>query len=162
MSKAFKAKRISRTSTITLAGSLAEVFPLFGPLREKEWAFGWNPQVIYPPDARLEEGMVFKTPAHLGHGEPDYIWTLSRYQPGQAIIAYTIFTPERLWTIAIQCAAANDDLSTAATITYTFTGLTSLGNALNEQALQHLYADDLRDWEEAINHYLHTGTILKP
>lgn len=43
----FESARISRTSTITLNGPLGEVFPLFGPVREKEWAAGWEPRVLY-------------------------------------------------------------------------------------------------------------------
>lgn len=41
------AKRISRTSTITLNSSLETVFPLFGPVKEMEWAEGWQPEIIY-------------------------------------------------------------------------------------------------------------------
>ena len=32
-----------------------------------------------------------------------------------------------------------------------------MGNAINERALQLMYARDLKDWEEKINHYLETG-----
>jgi hypothetical protein len=32
-----------------------------------------------------------------------------------------------------------------------------LGNAINEKALQVMYTHDLKDWEDAINHYLETG-----
>jgi hypothetical protein len=49
---------------------------------------------------------------------------------------------------------------THAEITYTFAGLTERGNAINEKALQVMYAHDLKDWEKAINHYLLTGERL--
>ena len=40
----FKAQRLSRTGVITLNASLDQVFPLFGPMREMEWAEGWQPE----------------------------------------------------------------------------------------------------------------------
>lgn len=153
----FTSQRISRTSTITLDAPLREVFPLFGPIREKEWATGWVPQILYSTSELVEERMVFKTQSHHGHGEPDYIWTISKYLPDQALIEYTVFTPERLWWITIQCSEDKPDHTMRAEITYTYTGLTNLGNSINERALQAMYAHDLKDWEEAINHYLKTG-----
>jgi hypothetical protein len=156
-SPAFTSRRISRTRAITLNAPLSETFPLFGPIREKEWAEGWDPQILYPVAGPVEEYMVFRTPSHHGHGERDYTWTVSKYQPERALIEYTVFTSERLWVIKVQCEEDVPNQTTRAEITYTFTGLTAMGNAINERALQALYAHDLRDWEEAINHYLETG-----
>ena len=96
----FKSERISKTSTITLNASLESVFPLFGPIREKEWAAGWEPQVLYSTTNLVEEHMVFKAPSHHEH-EPDSTWTVSKYHPDQAFIEYTVFVPERLWWITI-------------------------------------------------------------
>jgi hypothetical protein len=157
----FKALRLSRTSVITLNASLDQVFPLFGPMREMEWAEGWQPEIVYGQAEQIEEHMVFKTKAH-GHGEPDYTWTVSKYAPDQALIEYTVFTPERLWTITIQCRPAATPRATQAEITYTYTGLTKHGNTINAWALHAMYAHDLKDWEAAINHYLETGLSIFP
>jgi hypothetical protein len=86
---------------------------------------------------------------------------VSKYAPDRALIEYTVFTPERLWTITIRCREGSLDQTTEAEITYAYTGLTALGNVINERALQSIYAHDLRDWEEAINHYLATGERLE-
>jgi hypothetical protein len=158
---AFTSRRVSRTAVITLNASLRRVFPLFGPIREREWAAGWDPQILYSTTGLVEEHMVFKTPSHHGHVEPDYTWTVSKYQPDQALIEYTVFAQERLWWIAIQCCEDCPNQTTRAEITYTYTGLTDKGNAINERALQLMYAHDLRDWEAAINHYLRTGERLE-
>lgn len=160
-SSSFTSRRKSRTSIITLNAPLREVFPLFGPIREREWAAGWDPQILYSTTGLVEEHMVFKTPSHHGHGEPDYIWTVSKYLPDQALIEYTVFTPERLWWITIRCWEDIPNQITKAEITYTYIGLTNKGNAINEKALQLMYARDLRDWEEAINYYLKTGKRLE-
>ena len=159
-SSTFTAKRISRTGTITLNGQLGTVFPLFGPIKEKDWATGWDPEVVFSTTDLVDEHMIFKSPGHLGHGEPDYVWILSKYAPDQGFLEYTIFTPERLWLITINCREDSLAHTTSAEITYTYTGLTEKGNTLNEKALQLMYAHDLKDWEDAINHYLETGEKL--
>ena len=160
ISQNFESKRISRTSIITLNAPLKKVFPLFGPIKEKEWADGWSPEIVYSNTNLLEEHMVFKIESH-GHGETDYTWIVTKYMPEQSLIEYTVFTMERFWFITIKCSKNNDNLKTDAEITYTYTGLTEKGNAINEKALQHMYSRDLKDWEEAINYYLKTGKKLK-
>ena len=155
----FRSARISRTSVIILNASLKKVFPLFGPIKEKEWAAGWEPQVLYAT-TDSEEHMVFKTRSHHGQ-EPDSTWTVSNYRPDQAFIEYTVFAPERIWWITIECSEGKAEETTEAKITYTYTGLTESGNVMNEKALATMYRHDLKDWEAAINHYLETGKRLE-
>jgi hypothetical protein len=151
----FKSKRISQTQSIILNGSLDKVFPLFGPIKEKEWADGWNPEVIYSTSNLVEEKMVFTSKA-IFPDEPDYTWVISKFQPESAFIEYLVFTQERFWIILVKCAGKSEE-TTIAKITYTYTGLTENGNSLNELALEKMYSQDLRDWEKAINYYLETG-----
>lgn len=151
--------RISKTRLIILYGSLDEVFPLFGPVKEKEWADGWNPEVIFSISNFVEEKMVFKTKPFFSD-EDDYTWIISKYQPEQTFIEYLVFTQERLWFISIKCVEESAK-KTKAEITYTFTGLTKKGNGLNEEALKKMYSQNLKDWEKAINFYLETGKCLK-
>lgn len=157
---AFISERIFRTRTITLNGPLHNVFPLFDPIREREWAAGWEPQVLYPPTGFVEEHMVFKTRSPQGP-ELDYTWTVSKYYPERAFIEYTVYAPDRLWWIAIQCSEGPVRETTDAEITYTYTGLTEKGNEINQRALEKIYQRNLKDWEESINHYLETGERLE-
>ena len=155
----FKSKRISKTRSIILTGSLKEVFPLFEPIKEKEWAEGWNPEIVYSTSNMVEEKMVFKSKAIFSN-EPDYSWIISKYQPESNLIEYLVFTQERFWTISIKCVEESEG-KTKAEITYTYTGLTENGNGLNEKALEKMYSQDLKDWEKAINYYLDTEECLK-
>lgn len=154
----FHAQRIAETRRIKLNAPLQIVFPLFGPIKEKLWVKGWEPEILFLDAAEIAEHMIFRTPPRF-EKEPPYTWILSKYAPEQAFVEYTVFTPERLWTIAVRCEAAAPH-TTHAEITYTFTGLSEHGNTLNEKALAAMYANDLKDWEEAINHYLKTGEKL--
>ncbi len=157
----FKAKRISRTSYIQLNGSLDKVFPLFGAIREKEWADGWDPRIVYSTTNLLEEHMVFQTTTEYPGEEADKTWVVSKYVPEQAYIEYTVFTSLRVYWITIQCRENPGTRTTRADVTYIFTGLTEPGNALIEKALESMFVYDLKDWEKAINYYLETGKILK-
>lgn len=155
----FTAERISKCSTILLNGSMEKVFPLFGPVLEKEWAYGWNPEIIYSVFGEVEEHMIFRTKAH--HAPEDfYTWVITQYDPDQHHIEYTVSTPNRIWFIGVQCKAS--DGKTIATVCYTYTGLNETGNQLNRAALEKMFADDLKDWEEALNYYLANGKILQP
>ena len=153
----FEPKRISRTATITVNAPLEEAFALFGPIREKDWADGWDPQPIDPLGDLVQERMVFTTQSHSGQEEPEDVWIVSAYSVGDSFIEYTVFAPGRVWWIEVVCERLADGAQTRAEITYTYLGLTDRGNSLNKQALEQIFERDLRDWEEAINHFLATG-----
>src|SRR5688572_26409810 len=91
--EAFKAARSSRSSIISVHAEIEEVFPLFGPLLEKEWAAGWEPRVIYLERGDVAEHMIFQTKG--SHGD-DYLWAVTQYQPEQHLIEYTVQTSGRL------------------------------------------------------------------
>ena len=51
----------AQSFTIGLNGSVADVTPLFGPVREAEWAPDWSPRFIHPAQGAQREGVVFTT-----------------------------------------------------------------------------------------------------
>jgi hypothetical protein len=152
---------ISRTATIVLNGPLEEVFPLFGPIEEMKWAEHWRPEIVFPKTGPVQEHMVFRTRSSTAHGGAQSTWVVSVYSPDQAFIEYTVLSEQRLWWIAIQCAHHDSGERTAATITYSYLGMTEHAHAINRDALQRMFADDLNDWGRAINHYLATGELLR-
>ena len=151
----FKAEKVSQTASFTVNGPIVEIFPLFGAFEERKWESGWNPVLIYPAEEIIEEGTTFKTD---GHGEePEYLWRVSRFDPDNFLIQYLVSTPNRYWTITVQCRTApGDNTTTIATVTYTYIGLNHTGNQLNRIHLQRMYQHDLQDWATAINTYLAT------
>jgi len=148
----FKSKKVLRTATITVEGKIEIVFPLFGAFEEKKWAKGWNPVLIYPEMEIIEEGTTFKTEGH-GHGESEFIWRVSKYEPEKFLIQYLVTTENRYWTITVKCKTIEEN-KTSADITYSFIGLNEIGNKINEHSLSLIYKNDLKDWEEEINNYL--------
>lgn len=151
------AERISRCAVITLNGPIEKVFPLFGPVMEKEWAEGWNPEIIYSSSGIVEEHMIFRTKAH-HPSESYYTWVITQYDPDRYLIEYTVSTANRIWFIRVACKP--EASKTIAEVCYTYTGLNETGNELNTKALEKMYTHDLKDWETAINYYLQYGKQL--
>jgi hypothetical protein len=152
----FKPERIQKCSSISVNGTVEKIFPLFGPIREKEWAEGWDPEILYSTTNIAEAHMMFRTKSHYRQ-EEFYYWVITQFDPMLFKIEYTVSTPNRIWFITISCEP--DGAITRARICYTFTGLNETGNQLNRDALEKMFADNLRDWEEAINYYLKHGKI---
>jgi len=153
----FKPERIQCSASFIIHGKIENVFPLFGPIREKEWAHGWEPEILYcSENVLVEEHMIFQTASH--DKEEKFTWIITQYQPEKYLIEYTVSTQERVWFIHVSCKDQNN--TTEVTVSYTYTGLTAEGNRKNEQALKRMYSDNLKDWEEAINYYLKTGKQL--
>ncbi len=147
----FKAERIERTASFVVKAPVEKVFPLFGPIREMEWATGWEPKVVYSADPYVEEHMVFQSQPRFAN-EPPYVWLVTQFQPQSFFIEYTVSTNERVWFISVKCLP--EDSHTNVTVRYRFTGLTARGNELNRQALEAMYTHNLKDWEEELDRYL--------
>lgn len=154
----FKAERVQKSASFVVNTSIEKAFPLFGPVREKEWAAGWEPQIIYSINPEVEEHMIFKTTAK-HHGESEYTWVLTQFRPKEFFLEYTVSTSGRVWFITVKCE--RDGEKTHVTVTYQYTGLNEEGNQMNRSALEKMYAHNLKDWEEAINYYLATGKQKK-
>ncbi|WP_143304560.1 hypothetical protein [Chitinophaga vietnamensis] len=149
---AAQGQKISRTASIMLNGNVKTVFPLFGAYEEKKWAAGWKPQPVYPSTETIEEEATFTTPGHF-EGEKDYVWRVSKYDPGKFLIQYMVYGENRCWTITIQCEPKSDT-TTAARITYSFIGLNAQGNQSSQEFIDRIYQHDLKDWEQEINNFL--------
>ncbi|HZY81424.1 MAG TPA: hypothetical protein VFE50_18000 [Cyclobacteriaceae bacterium] len=150
--------RTHRSASITVRAPIDDAFPLFGPIREKDWAHGWNPDVIYPKDVLVAKHMVFRTQGGL-HGSPEaYTWVIVNYDPAKYLIEYMVSAAERFWFITVTCHLA--DQGTQVTVTYSYTGLTETAIQKNLTAINQIFTSDLKDWETAINYYLSTGKQL--
>lgn len=147
---------VEKASVIRLDAPLAQAFALFGPLREREWAEGWNPEVIWPASESIQERMVFVVRSPHGH-DHDSTWLISRYDADGGLLEYTVFSPESVHSILIRCRAVEGGRATEAEIAYRYVGTSEKSRAHNVRALETIYHRDLKDWEEAINHYLRTG-----
>jgi hypothetical protein len=150
----FVAKSVTHTATIHLQGSLGRVFPLFGPIREKDWAPGWEPQIVHPIGPQVAEGMVFTVD---GGKDGTAYWIITRYDEATHRIAYANVIPGYLFNrIEIECRAAGAD-QTDVTVTYQHTALNDAGNEFVATIDDAMYAKKMAHWQHAIDHLLTTG-----
>jgi hypothetical protein len=145
--------KLTRSATILLTDRVENVFPLFGAIREKEWANGWDPDILYS-NSEIEEYMVFRTKAD-NEDEDYYQWVVTKYDPLNFMIEYSISATERVWFVRVECRDCNNE--TLATITYTYISLSEKAHQRNRQGIEKIFFSDLADWEQLINHYLTTG-----
>ncbi len=152
----FIAKRVSRTYTQNWQARPAQAFPLLCPVREAEWADGWQAQVIYSLSGLAEDNCVFTTSSHDG----DIVWVITKYDPMQYEVEFiNVKVDECVGRIHIQLADTGDG-STEARISYTYTALSEAGNHFVDRFSEAHFHKVMVHWQQAINHYLTTGETL--
>jgi hypothetical protein len=146
----------AQSFTIGLNGSVADVTPLFGPVRESEWAPDWSPRFIHPAQGVQREGVVFTTTS--GDGR-DRLWLLTTYDLRNGRVEYVVITPA--FTAAeIKIRVLSDgERHSRATITYRRSALAPEGNTEVAQLDAHWAEQQRIHWETAINEALGKGGI---
>ena len=146
----------AQSFTIGLNGSVADVTPLFGPVREAEWAPGWSPRFVHPAQGEQREGVVFTTTS--GDGR-DRLWLLTTYDFRNGRVEYVVITPA--FTAAeIKIRVLSDgERHSRATITYRRSALAPEGNTEVAKLDAHWAEQQRIHWETAINEALTKGGI---
>jgi hypothetical protein len=148
--------RVVRTATFEIAAPPAEVFPLFGPDRERDWASAWKPEAVDPPRVIAEEGAIFKT----NHDGDEAVWVVSRFDYEQQRAEYVNFRHnDRLGQISIQVSTS--DKGSYVEVTYMFTALSEKGERHIAHFTEDYYSRMMAHWEQAISHFLKTGETLQ-
>jgi hypothetical protein len=146
----------TQSFTIVLNGSVSDVTPLFGPVREAEWAPDWSPRFIHPAQGVQREGVVFTTSR--GHGS-DRLWLLTTYDVGNGRVEYVVVTPA-LTANEIKIRVVPDgEQHSKATITYRRSALAPEGNDEVAKLDAHWAEQQRIHWETAINEALTKGGI---
>jgi hypothetical protein len=162
-------RHVERETTVMLDGPPGRVFPLFGPIREADWAEGWSPTLHYRgrvpgseektsgEDDAIGTGAVFTHPK----GKADSHWLLTTWDEPGGRVEYAVVVPDT-WVcrISIRVTAAPDDRSSAM-VRYEYTGLDADGLDLVEGYTQEKHDERIAGWARAIDYYLETGTRLR-
>ena len=155
----FTAKRVTRSYQQKINATPSEVFPLLCPVREAEWLFGWEYEIIYSESGFAEEGGVF-TSQH--DGERNTIWLVTKRDENNKEIEFARITPEsRVATLSISVKEHEGETSLV-NISYTFTALNENGNRFIEDWTEEKFIESMRFWEDSMNYYLETGKKLSP
>ena len=143
--------RVIRNHTLHFDAPVDLVFPLFTPIKEKLWAEGWNPKILYSSTATAEEkGAVFLTQHK---GESPQVWVISHYDPHKYEIEYTQFNPDSHVTlITIRCIGT---VQTDVYVSYTVVTLSKAGEEYAQAFTEgHFKLNRMAWWQESIERYL--------
>jgi hypothetical protein len=145
----------TQSFTIGLNGSVADVIPLFGPVREAEWAQDWSPRFIHPAQGVQREGVVFTTTSD--HGK-DRLWLLTTYDLTAGRVEYVVTTPAFTANEIKIRVVPDGEQHCKATITYRRSALTPEGNEEVAKLDTHWAEEQRAHWEMAINEALAKAT----
>ena len=146
----------AQSFTIGLNGSVADVTPLFGPVREAEWAPDWLPRFIHPAQGVQREGVVFSTTR--GDGR-DRLWLLTTYDLRNGRVEYVVITPAFTASDIKIRVLSDGERHSRATITYRRPALAPEGNTEVAKLDRHWAEQQRIHWETAINEALAKGGI---
>jgi hypothetical protein len=146
----------TQSFTIVLNGSIADVTPLFGPVREAEWAPDWSPRFIHPAQGVQREGVVFTTTGD--HGR-ERLWLLTTYDVENGRVDYVVITPAFTANEIKIRVVPDGEQHCKATITYRRSALAPEGNEEVTKLETHWAEEQRSHWETAINEALSTGSI---
>jgi hypothetical protein len=136
--------------TLHLNAAPATVLPLFGPIREAEWAHGWNPAILYPTDRVQKPGAVFTT----GKPGKETFWIMTAYDETGYRVSYAVIEPEvAAEQLEIVLTPFSGGSATQAVVTHRWTALSEEANPrVREWARE--FPGQRDHWEHAINQRL--------
>jgi hypothetical protein len=154
----FKAKRLIRTYRQTINATPEKVFPLLCPVREAEWLDGWQYRMIYSESGLVEEGAVFSTPYE---GEDDTVWIVTEHDSKTYEVEFARVTPKSRTCILKIAVKSKDENSSYVDVSYTYTGITFVGNDFIDHFTEEAFLGAVTFWEKSMNYFLETGERLK-
>jgi hypothetical protein len=142
-------RRARHTYVQKLAGTSEQVFPLLCPVREREWASGWDPLTVISESGVAEADCVFTTAA-----EPhDALWYVTRHEPAAGFVEMLKISPDvTACRLSIQLRPAPGGCT--AEVTYCHTSLGPAGDRFVAEFTADYYAGFMREWESRLNAYL--------
>jgi len=137
-----------RTFEFIAFAPLSRVAPLFGAMRERDWAHEWNPVFVWPDASQDREGMVFT----VAHGHKQSVWVNTQYDPEHGRFQYVYVIPDVMATL-LTLRLEPREAHTIVRARYERTALSPEGSSIVESMAQQ---DDRAapDWERQVNSYL--------
>jgi hypothetical protein len=143
----------ARSFTFDLPATVADATPLFGPVREREWAPGWAPRFLHPAEPAQRDGAVFTTAGHTGAR----LWVVTAYDPEAGRVAYVVSDPGFLVTEITISVVASGERTSRATVSYRRSALTEHANEQVRALTADWAAEQAHQWGAAITAALKRG-----
>jgi len=133
-------------------GSVAEVTPLFGPVREVEWAPTWKPRFLHPAAGAQREGAVF---AAISADGRERLWLLTRYDVENGRVEY-VFVSAGFTAAHLKIDVSPDGGEKCkVAVSYRYSALTVQGNE-EVQRVDSQWAEQHRiHWQSGLDQLAH-------
>ena len=150
----FSPNALTLAGEISIGGTVDLVFSLFSPLGEKSWVPEWDPELLHPPGATWERGLVFRTKEERG----DAIWIVTVLDRLNHRVEYHRVEPSRyVARIEVSCRPISNARTQVQT-TYQFIGLSDEGNSEIKAMTEADYRLKMARWQNWINWHLEGST----
>jgi hypothetical protein len=151
-----KPNRAAHTHRLHLPAAPENVFPLFCPVRETEWADGWSPTLVVSSCGVVERDCVFITEDK----RTSAIWYVMRHDPDNFFLEMLKIVPG-VTACRLNIQLGSHGTGCTADISYTHTSLGPAGDELVAGFTAEHYQKFMRAWEDALNYFLATGRLLR-
>jgi len=142
--------RVRRSYTQKLRGKPADVFPLLCPVREREWAEGWDPLTVYSTSGFAENGCIFTT----GEENPESFWVITDFDLGRYRLGIVKVTPGMTVAEITISLAEDESGNTDAEVSYMYTAISREGEEFVKDYSQEFFDGFMQFSESALNNFL--------
>jgi hypothetical protein len=142
--------RVRRSYTQKLRGKPAEVFPLLCPVREREWAEGWDPLSVYTMSGFAENNCIFTT----GREEPESVWVITEFDSVSHRLEIIKVSPGMTVARITIRLTANESGNTDAEVVYMYTAISRVGEEFVRGYSQEFFDRFMQFSESALNGFL--------
>jgi hypothetical protein len=143
-------KRVERSYVQKLHGTPGLIFPLLCPVREKDWAEGWDPLAVYTQSGFAEDDCVFTT----GEGKPESIWVITRFDTERYRMEIVKVTPGMTVGKIRISLSANESGNTDAEVVYMYTAISPEGEKFVRDYSEDFFKRFMQFSEATLNDFL--------
>ncbi len=154
----FEAKRVARSYRQTINATPKIIFPLLCPERETEWLDDWDYKMIYSISGVAELGAVFTTSFW---EDTEQIWIITKHDQIKNEVQFARIVSRIVASVIDIQVLPKGDKSSYVDITYTYTSLTEKGDKFIEKFTEEFFTNNMKNWEDSMNYFLKTGSMLK-
>jgi hypothetical protein len=142
-------RHVETRFNLMVHASYLDTAPLFGASGERAWAgANWNPDFIFPLPEKDVEGAVFT----VSHGARKAVWVNTLFDMEAKHFQYVYFLPDIMVTVIDVRFKSPDARTTAVTVVYQRTAITSEGNE-HVEVMSEGDRNAGKDWQQAIDSY---------
>ncbi len=142
--------RVRRSYTQKLRAKPADVFPLLCPVREKEWAEGWDPIAVYSTSGFAENDCIFMT----GEENPESFWVITDFDPLRHRLEMVKVSPGMTVARITIRLTENESGNTDAEVAYIYTAISREGEAFVKRYSQEFFDEFMQFSQTTLNHFL--------